>query len=153
MGSVFLMRFRSIVIFGAFCLAAGSAPFAVFTANAQSPPGPDASPVAKPDDANKDAQGTRLAGAPNGKKLILKDGNYQLAREYARNGDRVRYYSLERGDWEEIPASLIDWEATNKAAAATAARDKAELDKLHKQEEMSRMDMALDVDASLQTAS
>src|SRR5215475_14320752 len=153
MGSVFLMRFRSIVIFGAFCLAAGSAPFAVFTANAQAPPGPDASPVAKPDDANKDAQGTRLAGAPNGKKLVLKDGNYQLIREYKRNGDRVRYYSLERGDWEEIPASMVDWAATQKAEAATATANAAEVEKLKRQEAVNKVDMALDVDASLQIAS
>src|SRR5262245_1258239 len=29
------------------------------------------------------------------KKLVLKDGNYQLVREYQRDGDRVRYLSAE----------------------------------------------------------
>ena len=43
---------------------------------------------------------------PRGKKLILKDGTFQVVREYQRNGDRVRYFSAERGDWEEIPAAL-----------------------------------------------
>jgi hypothetical protein len=87
---------------------------------------------------------------PRGKKLILKDGTYQVVREYQRNGDRVRYFSLERGDWEEIPASMIDWDATAKDEAATAKATAATLEKLHKQEEAKRMDNVSDIDASLQ---
>src|SRR5689334_12389806 len=34
---------------------------------------------------------------PQAKKLFLKDGNYQLVREYQRSGDRVKYFSAERG--------------------------------------------------------
>jgi len=34
-----------------------------------------------------------------GKKLMLKDGNFQLVREYERKGERVRYFSVERGAW------------------------------------------------------
>ncbi|MGH9648677.1 MAG: hypothetical protein ACRD4E_17890, partial [Bryobacteraceae bacterium] len=30
-----------------------------------------------------------------GQKLVLKDGSFQLVREYAVQGDRVRYYSLD----------------------------------------------------------
>jgi hypothetical protein len=87
---------------------------------------------------------------PRGKKLILKDGTYQVVREYQRNGDRVRYFSLERGDWEEIPASMIDWDATGKDEAATAKAKAAALDKLHKQDVAKRMDNVSDIDASLQ---
>ena len=87
---------------------------------------------------------------PKGKKLFLKDGSYQIIREYQRNGDHVRYYSLERGDWEEIPASMIDWDATLKEAAAEDKAAAAMVDKIHKQEEAKRMDNVADIDASLQ---
>jgi hypothetical protein len=87
---------------------------------------------------------------PKGKKLYLKDGTYQVIREYQRNGDHVRYYSLERGDWEEIPASMIDWDATTKEAAAEDKAAAALVEKVHKQEEAKRMDNVADIDASLQ---
>jgi hypothetical protein len=37
-----------------------------------------------------------------------------MVRDYKVVGDRVRYLSQERGEWEEMPADLVDWDATRK---------------------------------------
>jgi hypothetical protein len=78
------------------------------------------------------------------KRLILKDGSYQSATKWEVNGDRVRYYSAEREEWEEVPNALVDWTATNqyekdreagKPAAEAVALDK-ELEAEKKAEEL-----------------
>ncbi|MGA3071021.1 MAG: hypothetical protein ABSD43_12475 [Terracidiphilus sp.] len=56
-----------------------------------------------------------VPGTASNHRLILKDGTYQVVRQYQIVGDRVRYISVERGgEWEELPADLVDWDATRK---------------------------------------
>lgn len=50
-------------------------------------------------------------------KLWLKDGGYHVVREYQVQSDRIRYYSVERGDWEEIPKELVDLDRTKREIA------------------------------------
>lgn len=99
---------------------------------------------AQAQDSGADSRITR------GKKLVLKDGTFQLVRSYEKNGERVRYFSLERGAWEEIPSTMVDWVATVNAEKATSAADDALAAKVHKQEEAQNIQTTLDVDASLQ---
>ena len=80
-----------------------------------------------------------VPGMATNHRLILKDGTYQLVRQYEIVGDRVRYISLERGgDWEELPVSLGDWDAMRKyerdhaaspEEASPAMKEAADIDK------------------------
>jgi hypothetical protein len=63
--------------------------------------------------------GAALFGATQ--RLYLKDGGYQLTNNYQVLADRVRYYSTERGEWEEIPLELVDLDRTKKEVAEQQA--------------------------------
>ncbi len=51
-------------------------------------------------------------------RLYLKEGGHHTVREHKVLGDRVRYYSTERADWEEIPIELVDLKKTQKELSA-----------------------------------
>ena len=70
-------------------------------------------------------------------RLYLNDGTWHQVSEYKLEQDRVRYYSIERSDWEEIPTNLVDLKKTEaerkavldtvkKSAAADDAEEKFE---------------------------
>src|SRR5260370_666987 len=61
-------------------------------AEAQNPP---AAP-AKNTQGKKDTSVDVPAPLPRGKRLVLKDGRFEVVRSYEKQGDRVRFYSLER---------------------------------------------------------
>ena len=113
------------------------------------------SPSSGSTDTRQQSQGSspesRIAHLPRGKKLILKDGSVQLVREYQVMDDRVRFYNTERSQWEEMPAALVDWDATRQSEAEQKKNDATLLSNVHKQEQARRI-MPLDVDASLEAA-
>jgi hypothetical protein len=102
-------------------------------------------PVFCPAQDNEPKHGTPITpdapGLSHNHKLILKDGSFQMVRKYEVVGDRVRYLSLERGEWEELPNDLVDWTATKKweqnhvgpyqgpGEATDAMKEAAEIDK------------------------
>ena len=49
-------------------------------------------------------------------RLYLKDGGYHMVKEYEVNGDRIRYLSTERDQWEQIPTAMVDLKRTEKEA-------------------------------------
>jgi hypothetical protein len=101
------------------------------------------------DSKTKQEQGAIRVPLPKGKKLVLADGTFQLVREYSVQGDRVRYWSVERSDWEEIPAKLVDWDATHKAEADQTRQDADLKARIHASEVAERT-KNIDVDRSLE---
>jgi hypothetical protein len=105
--------------------------------------------VSQPSDEHDAQQKAIAVPLPKGKKLFLTDGSFQIVREYQREGDRVRYYSVERSAWEEIPATLVDWAATQKAEAELDAKQKELAKEIAESEKAERL-AGLDVDTSFE---
>ena len=61
-------------------------------------------------------------------RLVMKDGSYQIVSSYEVHGDRVRYYSVERSQWEEVPTQQVDFPATRQAQEAEQAAAKKNID-------------------------
>ncbi len=47
-------------------------------------------------------------------KLYMKDGDWHLVREFKVEADRVRFYSIERSEWEEVPLEIVDLKRTER---------------------------------------
>jgi hypothetical protein len=122
----------------------------------QQPPPPPPTQQGPPQQADTTAKqeksGQNAANLPRGKKLILKDGSVQVVREYVRTGETVRYYSLQESQWEEIPATLVDWDETKKAEAEQEAKEKEFASRIATQEKNREAIPQLDIDASLEVA-
>ena len=71
-------------------------------------------------------------------KLYLKDGDYHVVREYKVESDRVRYYSVERSEWEEIPLALVDLKRTEAEAAARQAELEKDAKVISEEEKVER---------------
>jgi hypothetical protein len=85
-----------------------------------------------------------LASAEN-VKLFMKDGSDQLVREYKIENDRVKFYSLDREEWEEVPLALVDLDKTKgeiKARSETIRADAAAQDAEDKAERAARKEVA-----------
>jgi hypothetical protein len=59
-------------------------------------------------------------------KLYLNDGGYHVVREYQVQGERVRYFSTERGEWEEIPVDLVNLDKTEHERRAFSEKSSAD---------------------------
>ncbi len=79
-------------------------------------------------------------------KLYLTDGTWHTVREYQVLADRVRYFSVERSDWEEIPLSLVDLKKTKGDLAAQEETLRAEK-KAEAEEAQAERDVRLEVRA------
>jgi hypothetical protein len=71
-------------------------------------------------------------------KLYLKDGSYHLVREYQVQPDRVRFYSVERSDWEEMPLDLVDLEKTKAEQSDRQAQIEKDAKAISEEERVER---------------
>lgn len=75
-------------------------------------------------------------------RLWLRDGGYHVVREYKVLEDRIRYYSVERGDWEEIPKELVDLKRTEREISEKEGARTAEQKAIAEEEQAEREHLA-----------
>lgn len=68
-------------------------------------------------------------------RLYLTDGTHHIVREYEVKPDRVRFYSLGRSAWEEMPLELIDLDRTEKEIKDREAERRKEAEWLEAEEQ------------------
>jgi hypothetical protein len=77
-------------------------------------------------------------------RLYLKEGGHHRVSDHKVDGERVKFYSVERGDWEEIPLDLVDLKKTDAERGerarteAVTAKVEAEERKFDKQERIEK---------------
>lgn len=71
-------------------------------------------------------------------KLYLKDGSFHIVREYQVQADRVRFYSVERSGWEEVPLDLVDLKRTESEAKERQATLDKETKLVQEEEQVER---------------
>src|SRR5271155_1912013 len=83
------------------------------------------------------------------KRLIMKSGEYQVVTKWEKKGERLRYLSVERNEWEEVPDAMVDWTATdkwnNENVVKTASADEPKLQEPDKDNDVDE-DVALEVE-------
>jgi hypothetical protein len=71
-------------------------------------------------------------------KLYLKDGGYQVVREYQVQTDRVHFYSVERSQWEDIPLALVDLPRTETEVAQRKSKLDQDAKVIEQEEQVER---------------
>jgi len=83
------------------------------------------------------------------KRLIMKNGDFQVVTKWEKKGERLRYFSVERNEWEEVPNAMVDWSATDKwngeNTVKVAAADEPKLHEPDKDNDIDE-DVALEVE-------
>ncbi len=71
-------------------------------------------------------------------RLYLKDGSSHVVSEYKVLSDRVRFYSVERSQWEEIPLELVDLKKTEAVVKKREEEQRAEAQVMDAEEKAER---------------
>jgi hypothetical protein len=134
----------------AFPLPAQALPFSLSPLMQQQQQSREASSQNAPQTLQQTAPaGSQPGTAGRGQRLIMKDGTDQLVSSYQVKGDAVRFYSVERSEWEEIPAAMVDWDATKKFEAERARKEAAQVSAVQKTDAQWKAD-PVDLDASIE---